>query len=1453
MQSPHLYALAENTSSSKVCLIHSDDSGSTWSAVVSDMCDVVRNSSIDVYLENIYFSNSYSLDQNHGYIGRHVHASPSGTKIDVKNLLSLTGTNYWQIGPIKALDENNIYFVAQSDVLDQCRLYHFNGNWSGASAGDFTLLDSENNIYQCVDLYVVAQNDIYLATEYTNNNPYYPLLHWNGSTLSPNGTWGQQYADDCAGIQFYDGEIYLYTTGWMGSDNYGAIYKGSASGGWTKVLDFDQNSMAGNSATYAPMGNRFHIDQETGYFYICVGVFSGIWRQYLLIYDGNEWGIELITSGIGVLAGVSSIDSEQIVCAGYTTSFDIWDGNSFTNLSPSGYGLIGNAIAFDVPVVAAAPNPGGSGTINYYCQIEGINDLYWQFSERAAITHSTRTVRTCLHVGGSFSSELDPVDLVEAPGTLSLYFDDIDDPIDHTKSYFGQLMNDVRWRTNAHTYLAEGTTPNEWIYPTDNSIDVMDSTQLAASGDAFLGWETINYTGKSSNTLTGVTRGKYPAIDGALGAQAYPKAMQDSRVINTPVCSKPYFFTGRRIAIYKVTWDSATGSWSSGSLFWVGKVTEFKKIKTQWTVVCENILAELDRPVLKADFPKTELAPVINNLYNADEDPSGNPTLELNEEVYNAKWESWHVCKVTIPSGVYRNLDAFAKAINAAIASAMSAASFVSDFIGLKRLVAMPHAEVWHLLLKTTSAYETRVRFAVNGANKHWWRAFGFQYYVDYLVTDGDGLGSHVAKNLGAKGYHPGYPGYNGNKLYVSNDPFVNQGDCIASNEYTGGFVEIEGTRVSDQVFTFHQIFTGSSSDSIGTYLTLAGVNEKVHSEINIDSHVSFTDINAAAPIDQVLVGYSDHLAGPFSMILRILKSSGSRGWNGDEDVLHSFCGANFPAAIIDEASFYKADSEVKNTPLSDRSYCVFTKKDTLIDIIRRECQLFGYWLGWRNGQLTLRRITPPRWNEYVHTIDESNILTGWTPEIEQSSIEANCYKFKLRYDVTKKKFRDETFEINLANAIQAHGKKSVDIEHPGVNLPPVDDIEAYLIQNVSDRYLFAYKKPMVSVPLAYELLNDIFVGDVAVFEHDRVIDPYGSGQRAASAYAIVKSVEFDLRTQEGEVSLIIDDVKNKEKPWGPSALVDASATNAGWDSVNNRLTLIDVQYGKKTQNLLKYSEDIDQSDYTKTLCTTANDDEVIPDNSTTSGQYIEQDVTWIYPNRYGFFAFEIDVTNSDCDYIIAEIEDQDGNTWETYFNISSGDNEYIYCSSAQSHKYGCKAVDNDSDWVRCWIGIRFEDVFLQSQTLTIRLYPSDSASSQAYNGDGSTVAFYVRKLQVAQSDRPPTYVQTTSAIVPSYADDTDDGERFQASDEILVIERSPADPTSPTVFGPLTVSSDYETDGAQLLTLDDAIPSWDNTKEYVVVFADYDDGIAATQDDRATYFAADASNMVDTDYPYHW
>ena len=113
-------------------------------------------------------------------------------------------------------------------------------------------------------------------------------------------------------------------------------------------------------------------------------------------------------------------------------------------------------------------------------------------------------------------------------------------------------------------------------------------------------------------------------------------------------------------------------------------------------------------------------------------------------------------------------------------------------------------------------------------------------------------------------------------------------------------------------------------------------------------------------------------------------------------------------------------------------------------------------------------------------------------------------------------------------------------------------------------------------------------------------------------------------------------------------------------------------------------------------------------------------------------------------------------------------------------------------------------------------------------------------------------YRLTLIALKYGAAGDSDDGAAFADGDLVKIIETAPADPTSPTEWGPIAVASAYETDGAQVLTLATiTLTGYDTTgaTEYAVITADYSDCTAA-QILRNAHQAAPATHLLNSADP---
>lgn len=94
-------------------------------------------------------------------------------------------------------------------------------------------------------------------------------------------------------------------------------------------------------------------------------------------------------------------------------------------------------------------------------------------------------------------------------------------------------------------------------------------------------------------------------------------------------------------------------------------------------------------------------------------------------------------------------------------------------------------------------------------------------------------------------------------------------------------------------------------------------------------------------------------------------------------------------------------------------------------------------------------------------------------------------------------------------------------------------------------------------------------------------------------------------------------------------------------------------------------------------------------------------------------------------------------------------------------------------------------------------------------------------------------------------AGDTDDGGRIYSGFGLLITEEAPADPSNPQSWTDIGAASDYETDGAGILTLNTTLASWDGAnKTYVVVPIAYPSASSAEVTNVA-WMAADGTALL--------
>jgi hypothetical protein len=240
----------------------------------------------------------------------------------------------------------------------------------------------------------------------------------------------------------------------------------------------------------------------------------------------------------------------------------------------------------------------GSLTYKYVVAIEGYSWLLTSAAPTAAVTAWSGTDWTQA-LGGLFV-EMDcqgsahPWEPFQPGGTCTLRIVNADGT-----DQFG--IDTHRKLAGAETFLAATADRN------DTTITVKDTTSFAASGEAFIGTECFAYSGKTSTTFTGCTRGKYSPFTTSSGgrwAEHHRQGVVANRVSLDPIVSvQPRVWIGKWVAVY-IHRDvgGVLDVKAQAQLVYAGKIVEIRDDPNGYVVVqLKHVMDTLSEAMLGRD------------------------------------------------------------------------------------------------------------------------------------------------------------------------------------------------------------------------------------------------------------------------------------------------------------------------------------------------------------------------------------------------------------------------------------------------------------------------------------------------------------------------------------------------------------------------------------------------------------------------------------------------------------------------------------------------------------------------------------------------------------------------------------------------------------------------------------------------------------------------------------
>lgn len=306
--------------------------------------------------------------------------------------------------------------------------------------------------------------------------------------------------------------------------------------------------------------------------------------------------------------------------------------------------------------------------------------------------------------------------------------------------------------------------------------------------------------------------------------------------------------------------------------------------------------------------------------------------------------------------------------------------------------------------------------------------------------------------------------------------------------------------------------------------------------------------------------------------------STGTAGYNDDKyDNCPPEISLNIPSALLDIDSFKRADNAVRAAfpSISERPLTILDGGDTFAEVLRRECSLFGYCVAFDRGKLRLKSVYDPELKDALVTLDDSNHATyDAMPDVETSvDTVINQRTFVINHNPFNGEKR--TITVSDRESIEGLGGivKSVKLDHPGVRPVGVGQVTPAMVAELTAltlqaSHILRYPAQRIRRTLSPPLFNRVFVGDVvpvsASYGHP---DPMGSGDMSISTIGIVLDVKWNYESLTGDVDLLLYSRYDwlNATPWAPAALVDRTASNAGWTVGTKTLTLIAREFGSSS------------------------------------------------------------------------------------------------------------------------------------------------------------------------------------------------------------------------------------------------------------------------------------------------
>ena len=745
----------------------------------------------------------------------------------------------------------------------------------------------------------------------------------------------------------------------------------------------------------------------------------------------------------------------------------------------------------------------------------------------------------------------------------------------------------------------------------DTTLTVKSTTAFTSSGTLYIGTEAIEYTGKTSTTFTGCTRGKFSPFGGEASGSAGSRfgnhhriGSDTNHVVTKPVVSQePRVWLGKLVGVWLYTWNGTSlNTKADAQLVFAGRIVGISDNHNTFNIdiELEHVLDGIPSTVLGKDMHRAD---VQDGLY-----------LATGRRFNFIDWKDGSAQKDANALDVVASGATGTNQINAGYYTVDEICAVLSKWLAAEQYAGRLYGYYsWSSPVSSNTGLRTKVHWKIPHENPG-------GVFTDNLACDWSiGMPPEVDCLLGIKNEQPDSRGMAGGVARVP-------GKTNEDNTFVGEFCPMRNL-----------VFKPFGPGRIGQEFATEGLRYELENEIG-----AFTDQRSLLPaalkeatasgsnwglylLDDRILMVASYASGvltnawlaPFqitsdddrdalpyigrrmdadgpltvrqvyvfesslsTLLLALSYSSGTSGYNSSTyDTLAYGFGLGIPGELLGPVY----DRSVTNLPGADAQLVVVIDEPTKFeDLIGGDALIRRAFLRWKDQRLCWGMWQTPTLGGSVLTLEEQNkagpagsVVSHRMPTLETNQYQRPIVKIDYSRDYAvgrgESYLRSASFEDQTAVDDMGGGAKTytIKLRHTSSQFTNTGQaVEALLPGFLAFMPLFSRAVRMITRSISLKQYEGYSVGDVVTVNDDFARDPLTGTRGISNRPAFITRIAYDIggpnpespgspRMMDGDVDLMFLDL-HRPSEYAPAADVDDTANaggfSAGYNSGTNTL-----------------------------------------------------------------------------------------------------------------------------------------------------------------------------------------------------------------------------------------------------------------------------------------------------------